>query len=205
MLKKLIKLICHINSKYFFKYSITISTFSLNKKCKNNNSDNIVIIFQGNINYINKLLLGIKYYRDSFPNAIIILSTWEGELRDSHESIANYCEIVYSKIPEEKGLLGVNMQIIGMRAAFKQIYDMRIKNPLVVKIRTDFFPFEPIKMIQYIESMEIFIGENRLWGVDIGTKKNIPFSFSDMIMIGRYEKMIEYWSECPLNFNNISF
>ena len=182
---------------------------SLNLFCFNQIVDpipdpNLVFIFQGPIISSSDLYSGLTAYRQSFPRAQIILSTWNSNELDGDYLKSINVNTVFPRPPAILGVLGVNRQIVGVSAAIDEITaERRHENVTVFKLRTDYFPRKPGDLYRLLKSLEVVFGCHRIWGVDINTKKNIPFSFSDMMNCGNYEKMRLYWEGSILNESQI--
>lgn len=178
----------------------SLNLFYLNNKTELIDDRDLVFIFQGPIVYPTCLWQGIRAYRRIFPNAQIILSTWNREDLDSEYLQSIKVDTVFPEPPANLGVLGVNRQIVGVSAAIESIQSCRRHDGTTVfKLRTDYFPRKPGDLYRLLKSLENIFGRHRIWGVDINTKKNVPFSFSDIMNCGSYEKMRLYWAGDDLN------
>jgi len=100
-------------------------------------SDNIAIVLQGPIRYKDDFTLNsIRFYKELYCDAKIILSTW----KDEPESLLDDFKrenifIVKNDKPIFSGNLNVNYQIVSSRAGIKKAKELDAK--YVVKTRTD--------------------------------------------------------------------
>lgn len=78
----------------------------------------------------------VKFYRNIYPTATIIVSTWNDEDKKKIELLRNLgaC-IVQSKKPKASGILNVNYQIVSSRAGIIKAKELGVE--YVAKTRTD--------------------------------------------------------------------
>ena len=95
------------------------------------------IVMQGPIKTRNDFTLeSLKLYKKYFNNALIILSTWEGE--DAHTiqgARALGVDVILNKMPASAGFTNVNMQITTAKAGLELAAKM--KKRYALKTRTD--------------------------------------------------------------------
>ena len=184
--------------------SKSLNLFYLNPKSDPIEDRDLVFVFQGPIIFGSELYQGLADYRRIFPNSQIILSTWNKADVDVEYLQSQQIDSVFPLQPVNTGILGVNRQIVGVGAAIDCIHQWRRKSGTTVfKLRTDYFPRKPCDLYWLLKSLEGIFGNHRIWGVDINTKKNIPFSFADIMNCGSYENMRMYWASDVLNGSNI--
>jgi hypothetical protein len=182
----------------------SLNLFYLNRQFKLIEDENLVFIFQGPMIFPVSLYKGLSVYRQIFPKAQIILSTWNKEDVDIEYLRSLNVDFVFPLPPDSLGVLGVNRQIVGVSAAVNSIYSSRKnENTNVFKFRTDYFPRKPYDLYRLLKAFQKIFGRHRIWGVDINTKMNIPFSFSDIMNCGSYEKMRLYWAGDFLGQSNV--
>jgi len=169
-------------------------------------SSSVGIVFQGAIVDEPKLICGLKHYRRLFPKSFMVLSTWSGGLlpaiRDQASALDIHC--VESQCPQISGIMNVNKQIVSTARGINAL--LRLSAPtLVMKVRTDYFPWRPDKAVSCLLTQEGLLGgAGRLWGLDINTRLDLPFSVADMFQLGRTEVMKTFWTEEPLYPKDIS-
>ena len=129
----------------------------------------------------------INEYKSNFPNAEILLSTWNDQNTDDIN-----CDFLKIKSP---GIAGksestVNFQIVGTQAGLKNI-----NADIVLKCRSD----------QFIHNREIFqiflenaLKTDRIMVPDIGTYEIINFRTSDFCQIAKKSTMENFWLSIPL-------
>ena len=165
------------------------------------NSKDISVIVQGGINeYTKKSLISI---RKCFPNAQIILSTWNG----SNVSGLEYDKVVFSEDPggividDRSGTINnVNRQIISTKAGIKIA-----TRKYFLKTRTDIF-WTNSKIVEYFGVFDIEYKslhfKNRLLVCNYYTRNPrvlpIPFHISDWIVFGTSQDVILFYEnvEC---------
>lgn len=163
-----------------------------NKRC--------AVILQGPIIYEENFTLDtVRLYNRLYPGAGIIVSTWESERDDSKiEEIKKYADIVYGKMPEEKGVLNVNLQLkstaTGIRAAWEKEYEY------VLKTRTDFRLHAP-GVLSYLGNMTDNFpaesdGRKRLSVLQ--PKLDAPYFVPDFVMFGSPDEMAVFWDDGEL-------
>lgn len=149
----------------------------------------------------------IRFYRRSFPDVILILSTWAiTEVQSAElESLDVHC--VINQWPENPGISNVNLQIISTKSglvaakkagalhAVKTRTDQRIYNP-------NFFSY----LFSLIKSFPLTRRDRggqleRLVGISLGSFKYRMYGISDMFMFGHIEDMLCYWSP-PLDLRS---
>jgi hypothetical protein len=182
--------------------------FGPDPKCQSEvvNSSAVGVVFQGPIADESKLIDGLRHYRRLFPESCIVLSTWTGEIRSETCDLASALGIscVESQPPRVGGLMNVNKQIVSTARGIDTLLQQAAP-ALVMKVRTDYFPWRPDKAVRCLLAHERLLGgEPRIWGVDINTRLDLPFSVADIFQLGRAEVMRTYWTEDPLYPRDIS-
>jgi hypothetical protein len=100
--------------------------------------------------------------------------------------------------------MNVNRQIVSTAKGIKAILDYASPS-LIIKARTDYFPWRPDKAISAIDEFNRLLGDRaRVWSLDTNTRIDLPFSVSDIFQVGPSESMRAYWSEEPLYSRDIS-
>lgn len=144
-------------------------------------------------------------YRRLFPESLIITSTWTGVeeqlefLQGDHLSVT-----VFSDQPAQRGIMNVNMQIVSTAAGIEAALTIAPNLTRIVKLRTDYAPQRPEAAFPIISLIETKIGAGRIWGVDINTVANFPYSFSDIFQIGDSHAMARFWNLASLDPRTIT-
>ncbi len=160
------------------------------------------IVVQGPVIYENDFTIETMYrYRWLYPNAIIILSTWKGEIQDFFRWQANSIGIVLieNEMPAEHGISNIRLQLIsshqGILCANKY---KEIK--YVMKTRTDQRIFLP-DFLSYMRNMlktfdvKSEILKERI--VFLGGYQSsclCPFEMCDFLTFGNVDDMKEFYN-----------
>ena len=166
--------------------------------------EKIAIIIQGGIlEKYNFTLESVRLYKKNYPNAKIILSTWD----DTDDAIIDdfkkeEIEIVLSTKPKPMKGNG-NLQVISTLAGLKEAKKLGCK--YACKTRTDqrmyatgIFPYL-LKMHEYFPIKENVELKGRIITYSCNTFRNRLYDINDMWGFGFTEDMIRYWS-CNPNF-----
>lgn len=169
-------------------------------------STGIGIVFQGPIIDEEKLKEGLKHYRRLLPASAITLSTWEGAIQSDFRSFLGHLGVlcVESPPPLVSGIMNVNRQIVSTSNGINALL-LESGPDLILKARTDYFPWRPDKAIRQMRTFTSLLGgRNRIWGIDFNTRLDLPFSFSDIFQLGPADSMKTYWRGDHLYPNNVS-
>jgi hypothetical protein len=164
------------------------------------------IVFQGPIIDEMKLRKGLVHYRQLLPDSSIAVSTWSGSLSADFMEFLNGIRVTFveSLPPAVGGIMNVNRQIVSTRNGIISLLD-NFAPTLILKTRTDFFPWRPDKAIQQMRSLDRLLGgRDRIWGIDFNTRMDLPFSFSDIFQLGHADNMKTYWRSDNLYPNDVS-
>ena len=144
----------------------------------------IGILLQGKISlWTNDI---IKEYQHIFPNAEILISTWQDE--NTEDVDCNVVKSISPPIPKPHKST-VNFQIVGCKSGLK-----KLKTDIIMKCRTD----------QFIHNKEIFdffinsCSKNQIMVPDLGTPRNIDYRISDFCQIGFRQTLLEFWDNITL-------
>jgi hypothetical protein len=135
----------------------------------------------------------VKIYKKHFPDATIILSTWEGEKIPAGLD----CEILLNKKPAYQGHTHINMQIESTKNGMMRAKELGFK--YVIKTRTDQRIYAPNVKEFLFNLINTFplkhpVQKQRLITPSLFVWKNIPYSLHDMWMFGTIDDMLLYWS-----------
>ncbi len=173
------------------------------------------IILQGPIIKDNDFTLEtIRIYKKIFPEAIIILSTWEDEDKNKIEKIKNEkIELILNKKPLNPGTKNINLQIISSRAGVAKA--KTLKTEYALKTRTDQRLYG-INSLDYLRNITTAFPpaagngrqNKRIVGVSLNSFKYRPYGLSDMTIFGQIDDMLLYWGanlderKLPLNLGS---
>jgi hypothetical protein len=150
-----------IDSKtdYFCSYRIrpqntNVVNQTLGDKCQKK----VCILIQGQ--YIDGFTEEtIKFYRFTYPNAIILFSTWNGVPIDIISNIKKQGAIVVeSEEPENPGRLNINYQIINTQNGINKAIELGAE--YICKVRSDQRMYHPTALSYLISLVDLFpVGE----------------------------------------------
>jgi len=163
---------------------------------------NLAIVLQGPIIAEGKLTLKIvKNYIARYPDAQIILSTWEStptgylkNFRELHE--LGYLKLILNREPESKSLFNVNHQITSSIAGLTAALD---NQEFAIKTRTDQLFASPL-FLKHLETVWNEYGRSptgieRIVISSLNTFVFRLYGASDMFQFGKTKKLIEYWNQ----------
>ena len=146
----------------------------------------------------------IKLYKQHFPNAIIILSTWGDEPKEALTKIEKLeIIILLNTKPQYAGISHINYQIVSSKEGIKKA--KKLGAEYVIKTRTD--------QRMYATNIEQFLfnilntfplnasvkkQKKRLIGLSLNTFKYRMYGMSDMFTYGHIDDMLLYW-DIPLD------
>ena len=144
-------------------------------------NETLGILLQGKVSSWTRDI--INEYHQNFPNAEILLSTWEDE---STQNLP--CKVVKSKAPPlpKPPKSNANFQIVGCKVGLKNL-----KADLIMKCRTD----------QFIHNKKIFeifknsCSSDKIMVTDLGTD---DYRTSDVCQIGYRSVLLDFWNNIPL-------
>ena len=194
-----------LNSKYKNRILLSIMTTRSYRKFKPvfYGNDDIAIVSQGPIDYKNDFTIETMYfYRKIYPDIILIVSTWQGDVSDEFrwraESIG--VQIVEGEKISETGYFNHYLQIRSsrngveraaenpkVRYILKTRNDQRFNHPDFIRYLRNLLKQYPVNTPK-MESRMIYMGfPSSMFG--------IPFHLTDFMMFGTVNTMSEYWSE----------
>jgi len=147
-------------------------------------NETLGILLQGKVSSWTRDI--INEYHQNFPNAEILLSTWEDE---STQNLP--CKVVKSKVPSlpKPHKSTVNFQIVGCKAGLKNL-----KTDLIMKCRTD----------QFIHNKKIFeifknsCSSDKIMVPELGTVRTTDYRTSDFCQIGYRSVLLDFWNNIQL-------
>lgn len=165
------------------------------------NEPKTAIVIQGGLAEQHDFTLeSIRLYKEHFPNAILILSTWEGNNSGYIEKIKNeHIEIVESPKPNFSGISNVNLQIISSQRGLERAKALGAL--YAVKTRTDQRMYSPLALEFLRNVLKAFpliktnsIQKERIVSISLDTFKYRLYGLSDMFVFGHIDDMLLYWT-----------
>lgn len=149
----------------------------------------------------------VKFYKQTYPHAAIIVSTWNDE---PTENIARLTEqgaiIVRSEKPVHNGLMNVNYQLTNSLAGVKKAKELGCE--FAVKTRTDQRICKPFIFDAMLSSINMFPSISEKQRGRVVTLSNchggmfIPYHICDFLYLGHTEDLIRLFSS-PLDQRKI--
>jgi len=158
----------------------------------------IALVIQGPIIMDEDFTLeSIRFYKKTFENLFIIVSTWE----DTHQEILSLLNqeevtVILSKKPNYSGPLNINLQIESSKAGVLRAKEMGAE--FVYKSRTDQRMYKDLTRF-LISLQQTFPIKNDLGqtapiiACSFTTLKYRPYGIGDMLMFGHISDMQDYW------------
>jgi len=175
-----------------------------------NNKKKFAIVMQGLM--VDKDLFTVntmEIYRKNFPDAILILSTWDvSSMAASRMSLIDV-HVIYNNRPNNSGISNINLQIVTSKSGVLKAKDMGAE--YVLKTRTDQRIYHPSLYVYLFSLIDIYPlpshikGQNkRLVAASLNTFKYRLYGVSDMFLFGEIDDMTRYWN-APLDERHPSF
>lgn len=158
------------------------------------------IVIQGPIVYKEDFTLEtVKLYKKIFPEAIIILSTWDYEQKEYVTKIEREGAVVLLNTPPtHAGRQNINYQITSARAGVLHAKELGAEYAL--KTRTDVRIYDPDSTEYLHNVLQSFpvrgkgTQKNRIVGVSLNSFKYRLYGLSDINLFGQIDDMLAYWS-----------
>lgn len=165
--------------------------------------DDVAIVSQGPIDYKDDFTLETLYlYRRLYPNVMIVVSSWQGEVTDEFRWRAGSIgvEILENRKPDHKGVYNLFMQITSTREGIKHVArDPRVR--YVLKTRNDQRYNHP-EFLNYLKNLIRQypaggkLADSRLIYTGYSASMfSFPFRLTDFMLFGTTEMQLEYWGE----------
>lgn len=147
-------------------------------------NETLGILLQGKVSNWTRDI--INEYRQNFPNAEILLSTWDDEPTQNLP-----CNVIKSRAPSlPKPIKStVNFQIVGCQAGLKNL-----KTDLIMKCRSDEF----IHNKKFFEVFKNSCSSDKIMVPDLGTYEITKYRTSDFCQIGYRAILLDFWNNIPL-------
>lgn len=197
-------------SDYYAAYKIrpkTVDKMFLIEE-ENDIDAQIGIVMQGPLFLENHFTLEtVKIYKELFPSAKVILSTWQNENKEELALIKKEknCIVVLNEMPDDPGVINVNLQCITTMRGIEEAKNLGLK--YVAKTRTDWRMYQKGALRFMTHLLDAFpcsnelprIQNKRIITMDIATDETsimfYPFWLSDIFQFGEIKDMETYWNQ----------
>lgn len=141
----------------------------------------------------------IRIYKKYFPEAIIILSTWDDTSANAHEQIKKEgIDFILNKKPEVAGYKNINFQIASSAAGVMRANALGAE--YILKTRTDQRFYNPHMLSSLYQALEVFplFGHTRqiqrlVFSCASKRSDYRLYHASDMMIFGYAADMVAYW------------
>ena len=164
-----------------------------------NQSPSFAIVMQGPLcKKDNMTVNSIKFYKQTYPLAKIIVSTWNDELDEAISEISELGAIVVqSEKPLRSGIMNVNYQLTSSRAGVKKARELGCE--FTVKTRTDQRICKPFVFDTMISAIKLFPSNEGQKGrlVTLGVCDGgmfTPYYTCDFLYLGYTEDLLNLFS-----------
>ena len=158
------------------------------------------ILMQGPLLDDDDFTLGsIRLYRNIFPQANIVLSTWSDEAPNLLEKMKLAgATIVLCQRPSKSGVLNFNFQRLSTIEGLAEV--KRLGARFVLKTRTDQRVNSRYALSLLISLVKKFqpaaftnICKHRVFFLNVSSLANVPFHLSDMLHFGHVDDLLRVW------------
>ena len=163
-------------------------------------TEEVGVVLQGSIAHKDDFTLeSVKLYRRNFPNALIVVSTWNTESRADLKKIEDAgAQVVTQARPSNPGISNLNLQIASSRLGLEALEESGAK--FAVKSRTDqrMYCDHALSLLLNLVSRYPITDpdttqESRIVGCSLNTFFYRMYGLSDMFMFGAISDMVTYW------------
>jgi hypothetical protein len=161
------------------------------------------IVIQGPISHkLNQIKKNLAFYNLNFPELIIVISTWDDELKAVEEIRDIYnCEIILNSKPLNIGPGNINLQITSTLSGLKKLRELGVER--AIKLRSDLTHMNPesLNILEdRIELAELITNstKKRIVTINIDNFALRLFGISDFFQYGDIKDLITLW-DIPLD------
>ena len=175
-------------------------------------NEDVAIVMQGPIDYDNDFTLeALLRYRRVYPDVTIVLSTWEGEVREDFAHIAEAVGIVIheNEKPADGGPWNLRYQLTSSLGGLKKAKEL-CEPQYVLKTRTDQVFLLPEFILYFKNMLRTFpvqcegMKERIIFLGGYGTMCTHPFRITDFMSFGTTEDIENLYS-APENFDRLIY
>jgi hypothetical protein len=133
-----------------------------------------------------------SFVKRCYPEAIIILSTWQDEdVSDFDSLIDSNFQICQSVKPDNHGPSNINLQIVSTNSGVDALFNQGCTH--ILKTRTDVLLGNP-EFLNYLDWMEAKGNSNAIVFSSFNSFLFRFFSLTDQVMFGTTANISRYWS-----------
>lgn len=171
-------------------------------------SHSFAIVLQGPICMKDNMTYNtVKFYKQTYPHAVIIVSTWNDEPAENTTRLTEQgAIIVRTEKPSDSGFWNVNYQIVSSHAGIKKAKELGCE--FAVKTRTDQRVCKPFIFDAMLSSINMFpsVSEKQRGRIvnlgACGGRMFVPYHTSDFLYLGYTDDLIQLFSS-PLDQRKI--
>lgn len=160
---------------------------------------NCAIVLQGPLLKSHHFTLEtVRIYKKHFPQALIVISTWNNEDSSYIDKIKQEAVVLLHDKPKYNGPYNINFQIISTCAGIQFARDKKVQ--YILKTRTDQRMYNPflleslIDLITHFPVHDGFHQKKRLVGLSCGNMRGDYYRLADMFLFGDTDDMLLYWA-----------
>lgn len=185
----------------FFSYHLHPSNSDkVNKEPITSSFPKVAIVIQGPLLLDRNFTLeSVKLYKKLFPEAFVIVSTWNDQDDETLRKIKEEgAHLVLENLPDNRGPLNVNLQIIGTQKGILKAKELGAQ--YVFKSRSDQRMYADnvvpalLGMLNAFPLTEETKLHRRIIVSGFTTLKYRPYGVGDMLMFGDVDDLLLYWS-----------
>lgn len=202
---KIIFLLGSLTGKFITFHTRPIFTAKMSYRGKETAEDGLcAIVIQGPIRREDNFTLEtVKLYRQHYPSATVILSTWEDEDVSSFETLkSERFEIILNSKPYPPGQNNINMQIASTKTGIDKAFSLGLKYILKTRTDTRMYGIDCLKFLINLLNRFPVVGSaiqrQRIIYHTKGSRKFNPYRFSDIFQFGAISDMKIFWKNYSL-------
>ncbi len=181
----------HLRPRYEADYH-NLSTFAKETK-------DLAIIIQGNVGEnFSFLLETCKIYKKIFPNSLIIISTWDDEVKQNFDIMSKLgVSVIFNKRPSDPGFGNINLQLVSTKSGLDLAKLKNLKYCIKTRAdcrmnKNDIYPY--LKALVEIFPLKKNVKANsRIVASSVNTCKYKIYGTTDILLFGHIDDMLIYF------------
>ena len=157
----------------------------------NRSNSDIGILIQGPVNNIgNQLGKTVELYREMWPGAHVIVSTWKSSDPGIVKNLKTLgAEVVLSDVPDRPGPSNANYQVTSTLAGIRKLQDLGASSCLKTRVDQVLHNSRSLNLLRTLSNDY----EDRLITTDFNSFLFRLFSANDQLMFGKTSLLEEFW------------